>query len=83
MPTTKSDTDPLTTALPEDAFKTEQDTSGPDPVTPTVEPTEKVETIEQQGIGAKDPYPTGNPPTPKDAKANVPNEGIQSTKKGK
>ena len=60
MPTTRStDTDPLTTALPEDAYKTEQDTSGPDPVSPAVEPGPKVETMEELGIGAKDPYPTG------------------------
>lgn len=31
----------------------------------TVEP-EKVETVEDQGIGPQDPYPTGNPPPPKE-----------------
>ena len=27
---------------------------------------EKVETIEDQGIGPTDPYPTGSPPAPKE-----------------
>lgn len=37
----------------------------PDPVSPSVKP-EPAETIEDQGIAANEPYPTGNPRDPED-----------------
>jgi hypothetical protein len=43
---------------------------------------EVAETIEEQGIGAQDPYPTGNPPVPEDSEKDVPNTGVQPVKKG-
>ena len=40
--------------------RTEAEKSPADPVSKSVEP-EKVVTIEEQGIGPRDPYPTGDP----------------------
>lgn len=44
--------------------KTTTSTPAPkaDPVSPAVEPT-RARTIEEEGIGDRDPYPEGNPPT--------------------
>lgn len=42
---------------------------------------EKVETIQDQGIGPRDPYPTGNPPAQPGGKDGGPNEGTQAVKK--
>jgi hypothetical protein len=39
----------------------EQEKGGPNPVSTSVEPVKAV-TIEEQGIAANEPYPTGNPP---------------------
>ena len=47
-----------------DDLKTEQDKGGPDPIGEPIEPGPAVETMQQQGIGARTPYPTGNPPAP-------------------
>lgn len=64
-------TNPLTTALPEEAFQTEQFKSTPpsDPVEPAAEP-EKVTLVD---IPAAEPYPTGGvaeEPAPKGNKGN-------------
>lgn len=53
--TTTPETDPLTTGLPADEYKREQDKSGKDPVSPAIEP-KKAETVE---IAPNEPYPTG------------------------
>lgn len=42
----------------------------PAPVAPPVEP-EKATTMDDHGIGAGDPYPTGNAPASSDAGPNV------------
>ena len=81
MPTTKSDTDPLTTALPEDAYQTEQTKSGP--IRVACRRADREGRPRSDGIGESDPIRPATRPTPKDAKENVPNEGIQPTKKGK
>ena len=47
-------------AAPEDA------NAGVGPVTPSAVTTGPVETIEDQGIGPRTPYPTGNPPPPRE-----------------
>lgn len=39
--------------------KTEAEKGGKDPVGKPIEPGPKVETNDDQGIGARDPYPTG------------------------
>lgn len=44
-----------------------EETPTVDPATPAPEP-EKVVTVEDQGIGAQDPYPTGAPAKPEEAK---------------
>lgn len=46
-----------------DDTTTTEDTPAVDPATPAPEP-EKVVTVEDQGIGAQDPYPTGKPAEP-------------------
>lgn len=45
-------------------FKTEQEKDGMGPAAEPVESPGPAETIAQQGIGPKDPYPEGNPPVP-------------------
>jgi hypothetical protein len=61
MATKKTTSDPLVT----DPFDTSDAPapSEPERLTPEVEP-EVVETIQSQGIGPRDPYPTGSPPSP-------------------
>lgn len=45
-------------------FMTEQEKDGMGPAAEPVESPGPVETIAQQGIGPKDPYPEGDPPAP-------------------
>jgi hypothetical protein len=53
--------------VPAEDTRTEQEkTPGVGPISEPVEPVEPVETIQQQGIGPRDPYPTGNPPDPEE-----------------
>lgn len=59
---------------------TEEIESDPKQMTEEV-PAERAETIQEQGIGPKDPYPTGNPPDPA-APTSGPNQyGEQKIKK--
>lgn len=41
---------------------------------------EKVETIQEQGIGPRDPYPTGNPPAQPGPDDDGPNQGTHAVK---
>lgn len=43
-------------------LKTEQEKGGKDPVSKAEPSPGPVKTIEDEGIGVRDPYPTGNPP---------------------
>lgn len=43
---------------PGDEFKTEQEKGGKDPITPAQESPGPAETMEKQGIGPRDPYPS-------------------------
>jgi hypothetical protein len=52
---TSTDTEGLTTGLPADEYKREQDKSGKDPISPAVE-AKKAETV---NIAPNEPYPTG------------------------
>ena len=67
---TTADPAPATTALPEEAYQSEQVKGGPDPISAEVEP-EVVETVQAQGIGPRDPYPTGSPPDPAETFKNI------------
>jgi hypothetical protein len=51
----------LTTGLAPEDYLTEQEKSGPDPVSAPVEPGPLVEPLT---LGPREPYPTGNPPAP-------------------
>ena len=46
-------------------LKTEQEKGGKDPVGKAEPSPGPVKTIEDEGIGVRDPYPTGSPPEPK------------------
>jgi hypothetical protein len=52
---TSTDTEGLTSGLPADEYKREQDKGGKDPVSPAVEP-KKAETVD---IAPNEPYPSG------------------------
>lgn len=47
-------------------LRTEQEKGGKDPVGKAEPSPGPVETIEDLDIGPRDPYPTGNPPKPKE-----------------
>ena len=46
-------------------LKTEQEKGGKDPAGKAEPSPGPVKTIEDEGVGARDPYPTGSPPEPK------------------